>query len=953
MKKMLLLSLSLLSTIGLSAQSIDRVDNIEPIKYEKQGGKLKILSSVELSDMPKGRLTLKLDGEVLNYETTKKSDSLIAWLPMIGQQSILSVYVGKKLIADRSISAPINSDWGYFKTGTIHIIQSSHQDIAWMNTPEYCREERINDIITPALDMMKEDPDFTFEMEQTLNLMEYLEAYPERKDEIIQRYKEGRFFWGATYNQPYEGLSSGEQLVRQAYFGRKWIKENLPGCDDVTANNIDVPGRTMQMAQIFAKSGIENLFISRMGEGLYDWYSPDGSKVFTYTPGNYGWASLIWKFFDNGALPAFDKLHSRSRLWSDYFKSHNIPAHYAVLVSCDATKPINFGPIIEEWNKIVDLAEVDLPRLANTTGEKYFEIVNVPSANMEVVVGERPNLWLYIHGPAHYQQTVSKREAGVLLPSAEMFTTINNVALNNDWSYPRAAFDRAWAASIYPDHGIGGKNGEITDQIFSDSLAVGKKIGAELLGESLTSIANAVDTKVGNIVVFNDLSWGRRDVALYETDVKNLIVKDIEGDAVATQSLVKDGKSYLAFLSESTPSVGYTTYQISSSKRDVKSVLPSEVKQGANYYQNSFYDITFGNGGIVALYDKSLGRNLVENEKFAFGDIIEAGYTGHGAGEFNRVKDLVAGDIMSLSSLEAKWSIVNTGSLFSIFENVQSLKNAKVVQRVTIFHDLKKIDFDVTLEDFNGTHNRQFRIMFPLDMKTDKSKINYEVPMGVAEVGTHEMKTTPRGWSWEGTYVHKPADTHPREIMNFISANGNGYGFTMSSCVAVADWVDPSREQSDYPVLQGILISSHKSCHGEGNWYHQTGTHNFNFSILGHNEGWTNGYQYGVEANHPLLTVMKVAEGGELPTTNEFITVSDPLVAIATVKKTDSDNSVIIRLTEMEGKDKSVTVTLPFDVKRIVRTNLIEDEQEALKGEGRTITLELGHHAIETYKLYL
>ena len=44
--------------------------------------------------------------------------------------------------------------------------------------------------------MMKEDPDFTFEMEQTLNLMEFLEAHPERKGEVELRYKEGRFNLG-------------------------------------------------------------------------------------------------------------------------------------------------------------------------------------------------------------------------------------------------------------------------------------------------------------------------------------------------------------------------------------------------------------------------------------------------------------------------------------------------------------------------------------------------------------------------------------------------------------------------------------------------------------------------------------------------------------------------------------------------------------------------------------
>lgn len=122
---------------------------------------------------------------------------------MVDDYNVLELVKSGRKVSSFSRQAPVKKDWGYFRNGEIHLIQSSHQDIAWMDTLEYCRNERINDIIIPALEMMKEDPDFTFEMEQTLNLMEFLEAHPERKGEVELRYKEGRFNWGATYNQPY------------------------------------------------------------------------------------------------------------------------------------------------------------------------------------------------------------------------------------------------------------------------------------------------------------------------------------------------------------------------------------------------------------------------------------------------------------------------------------------------------------------------------------------------------------------------------------------------------------------------------------------------------------------------------------------------------------------------------------------------------------------------------
>jgi alpha-mannosidase len=951
-KKKLIFILSFLLVMSAHAQiSSFIIKPVAPIKYEKQNGSLQILSYIKSNEL-KPNLKARLDGKEIAITKTTSPDSILVWLPLIGDKNVIEICDHKgKTINKQMVSAIIPKDWGYFQNGTIHIIQSSHQDIAWMNTPEYCREERIEDIIIPALDIMKKDDKFTFEMEQTLNLMEFLDKYPNRKEEIIQRYKEGRFFWGATYNQPYEGLATGEQLIRQVYYGRKWIRENLPGCDDVTANNIDVPGRSLQIPQIFAKSGIKYFFISRMGEGLYDWYSPDGSKIFTYSPGNYGWASLFWKFFDDGAVNAFHKLHHRATLWSEYYKTHAIPPHYAVLISCDATKPVNFRNVIDEWNTIVDQAGFPLPQLKNSTSEEYFHTVNTADAHFEKISGERPDLWLYIHGPAHYEATAFKRKAGILLPAAETFYTMNALldgTLNN---YPRAKFDRAWIASIYPDHGLGGNNGDITDKIFEDSLAVGYNIGNQLLTKSLSAIADKVKTARNDIVVFNDLTWKRSDIAYYELDEQtgnNVMVKDDTGKEVPSQIITENNKKVIAFQTQDIPSIGYKTYTIAKGKKAGQT--PENITQLSNFYENRYYKVTLGDGGIVSLYDKELYKELLETSKFKGGDILEAGYTGNGAGEFTTIRGLTPGDLTALSAQTTQWTRIHTGALFVEYQNTQQTINAKIEQSIRIYHSQKKIDFNISLIDFNGAHNRQYRIAFPLNMK-DRT-INYEVPMAVLEVGKDEMKKIPKGWGWDGTYVQRPEEAHPREIQNFISASGNGFGLTISSEVAVADYIDPSREEADYPILQGILLSSHKSCHGAGNWYAQPGTHHFHFSISSHNEGWEKGYQFGIAANHPLKVVKKANNDGSLQKENNFISISDPFVALSLVKKSDNDDHLIIRLTEMLGRDTNVSITLPKEVKKVIRTNLIEDEQEQMNiPSGTTITLPIKKNAIETFKL--
>ena len=86
----------------------------------------------------------------------------------------------------------------YFKDGRLFIINSSHQDIAWMDSPDACIQFRDEHMITPTLKRMAESKDFCFAVEDALSLREYLERHPEKYDEILQYTKEGRLEWGAT-----------------------------------------------------------------------------------------------------------------------------------------------------------------------------------------------------------------------------------------------------------------------------------------------------------------------------------------------------------------------------------------------------------------------------------------------------------------------------------------------------------------------------------------------------------------------------------------------------------------------------------------------------------------------------------------------------------------------------------------------------------------------------------
>ena len=896
-------------------------------------------------------------------EIMVKNDSAWVWLPVIGPSEMIkfkSTKNGSK-VREQLFTPLVTSDWDYFKEGTFHIISSSHQDIAWLDTPEHCRAERINDIMIPALDLMKTDSAYHFGMEQALNLKELIEEHPERKDEIITRYKEGRFTWGATYNQPYDGMHMGEQLIREVYLGKKWIKDNFEGSDAKTAFNTDVPGIALQFPQVLAKSGVENLFLSRFKEGFYDWTSPDGSSVLAYSPGNYGWAVIFYRFFEEDAIEALRKIQNRVKIWSDYYRERNLPPHFAIVISNDASGPNNYGEVVNEWNKIVKHTGIKIPTIKHSTVSSFLAEVNKPVAKFDELNGDRPNIWSYIHGPGHHKAVTASRKAGRMLPSAEIFSTIDALVNDSFDNYPAKDLSKAFEESIYPDHGWGGKNGHITDSIFRSKLEFAANESDRIIEISLKSISNEIKTNKSRAVfVFNDLSWERNGIAsVLIKNPDNYYVIDKDGKVTPSQIVTENNEKIIQFVANKIPSLGYSTFYLVKGRKDIKVTK----KITPNSLTNDFYKMELGNGGIRSLFDNTLNKEIIRTTKFSGGDVLTLEYTGNGAGEFNQMTKPQMRGVFDpngnsrnegydvTSSHISQWRITNDGNVFTEYENKNQFKHTQIIQKIKVFHHEKKIDFLIDMINWDGTHNREFRFALPINM--DNAKIKYEVPLAIAEVGKTEMKEAPKGWSWGGTYDSKPVTIHPREVLNYISSETQEFALTMATDVAVADWIDPTREAVDYPVLQGLLLASHKSCHGEGNWYHQTGNHHFKFSIKSHKPSLKTSYQFGISSNHPFRTVLKVNTNkkGKLPTDMSFFNVSNNMVRISTIKKSEDDNNVIMRLVEMGGEDKLTKVKLSTPFSELIKTNLIEEKEYLMNQSGENIKLNIGKFAIDTYKI--
>jgi len=848
--------------------------------------------------------------------------------------------------------------------GEILLSITTHQDLGWVDEVEKCIMLRDTLWMTPFLNRLKNEPGFKMDIEQTSIVVEYLKRHPDRKAEIQKGLDDGRILIGATYTQPYEELFSGESLIRQLYLGKKWLADNFNGYTSDTYYNSDVPGRTLQMSQILAKSGVNNMFVSRHEKGVFNWYSPDSSKVTMFSSGHYiEFYNILAK--ENDA--AITEMAKEVLFWAAYYNQNSPKVIIPALLNYEfgwGQKPVqNCDPFINLWNSISSIenengerVKITLPPFKYGNMNSCLNTIRENSDKIKPISGERPDVWLYIHGPSHHFAISASREADILLPDAEKFSAINGVLEGNFRNYDVAKFNEAWQAKVYPDHGWGGKGGEITDRLFLSKFVKAREDATQLLGEALERIASKIDYKgtAVPLVVFNGLNWKRNDPVSFQCTFN-------KGEAVGVNlfdSAKKPVKNQLhnlqyfgdhslkscevSFIASDIPSVGYSTFYVEASNKS------DDLKTSAMNpdFENNFFSIRFGNGGIERLFDKSLGTEVVDASKFKLGEIFTMRSFGNGAGEFSEVQQPSMEEFDKTGNYATSWEKIADGPVFTSFKFRQPVKYAIIEETIIVYHQIKRIDFEIDLKNWQGILCREFRAAFPLNMSSPK--ISYEVPMGVVEIGKDELKGAAGN-----IYLTDCKLIHPRTMSDWVNASGSQFGATISSSVIGFDYLDPTPNPTPKTLIQPILMASRKSCHWEGNDYIQVGDHHFSFSLFVNEPGWKNGFHEGKQAQNRLYPVFDPIRAKESPLkeSQSFVTTSGGLSLLTAIKKCEDDNSLVLRLAEMDGKTQKIDLGLFTPALSVSKTNLIEQDSKNTGQSGKVIHLEVGKNSIGTFKL--
>ena len=582
------------------------------------------------------------------------------------------------------------------------------------------------------------------------------------------------------------------------------------------------------------------------------------------------------------------------------------------------------------------------------TADDLMALAQENATSIKTIQGERPNVWVYIHGPAHHEAITASRTASKLLPAAEKFLAVANTLNPKQFPYPFEQLDEAWQAKIYPDHGWGGHDGDITDDLFKSKLVLSMTMGNELLNKGTNFIASHIKTneKLGiPLVLFNSLSWTRTDavsvfVNFEKGSAKNVVILSSNQKEVPSQlsNIQYYGDKSLksanvTFIAKAIPSIGYKTYYIKELKKSPK-IYTS--KNRVSFYENNSYKIDFSDGGIKQIYDKELKRNLLNTEDFKGGDVFTMYSNGNGAGEFGDIQQPFMKDFDKVSLHNAKWSIIEDGEVYTKYLLKQAVLHAVVQQEVTIYHQLKSVLFNTDLLNWDGTLYREFRTAFPIAM--DNPQIRHEVPFGSVTVGKDEIHSA------GDRYTPLCKDVHPRAIMDWISATDSEMTVTLSSSVAAVDWIDPTKE-NNRNVLQHLLLASRTSCHWEGNEYSQEGSHSYNHILTSNKAGDIVGNRMAKQQNDPLHVVFYPSKSihAILPESTSFFAIDKENIIISAVKKAEDVNELVLRMYDTEGMDSEVKIKSFFKIEGLQKTNIIEENREPIS------KIRVPKYSIETF----
>ena len=573
----------------------------------------------------------------------------------------------------------------------ISCIGHTHIDVAWLWTVAQTKEKAQRSFAT-AIKMMKRYPEYKFMSSQPQLYSFVKKEDPELYEEIKKAVKEGR--WeaeGAMWLEPDVNIASGESLIRQIIFGKRFMMEEF-GVDNKILWLPDVFGYTGALPQIMRKCNVTQFFTTKMTwnetnkmpNDMFIWEGIDGSQVFAAF--EYAYSSEItpnyiydyWKrfknkslnnetiltfgFADGGGGPTYEMMENHER-----FK-YGIPGMPRTVIK---TAGEYFNKAEENFNK--NCAE--LKNTPKWVGEMYLEMhrgTYTSMARNKKFNRQSENLYMSLENICVNDMQL----LGAEYPEAEIRENMETILLNQ-------FHDILPGSSIKEVY-------DVTDREYAKIIGDGER----LLENGLSHIKNNLNTK-GGIFVYNPAPFAVSDF------------------------VVVNGVEYYA---EYIPARGWKVIGKDNSK---EATIVT-----ANIIENDILKVCFdANYNIASIYDKDNDREVI--------------YQGTVANRFTVYEDYPREyDAWEITDYYKQkfWHIDDVSGVEIIKDGLRvtrKYKKSLFTQDIILKPCSRRIDFKTTI-DWHEDHVL-LKTLFPVDIRNTDA--TYDIQFGYITRPTHRNNT--------------------------------------------------------------------------------------------------------------------------------------------------------------------------------------------------------------------
>ena len=119
--------------------------------------------------------------------------------------------------------------------------------------------------------------------------------------------------------------------------------------------------------------------------------------------------------------------------WQPFYNEESGKRIVPVLSDWDMSPAKDYSFLIKSWNSLKELKTksgkvepVSLPEFREALAPDMFRAFKASNPVMPEIHGERPALWMYIHGPSHQKALNASREADILLTQVEKLAAVNS-----------------------------------------------------------------------------------------------------------------------------------------------------------------------------------------------------------------------------------------------------------------------------------------------------------------------------------------------------------------------------------------------------------------------------------------------------------------------------------------------------------------------------------------------